>query len=182
MNTKIPKDIGTISLGVLLSLLVVVATTGGIGFQKVMSQNATTASTGNQTAGTTTQNQTSMALANLTRADFGPVTSALNSARDSLMQNATQDAFFSLSFADNALFRTAVEEGPDATVAITEMSQPVRDHIDGAQKALLGGDIPNSLNELNSADVELLRITQGLPAGEEEGAGEEGAGEEGAGE
>jgi hypothetical protein len=172
MNTKIPKDIGTIPIGVLLSLLVVVAATGGIGFQEVMSQNATTASTGNQTGGTTAQNQTSMALANLTRADFGPVTSALNSARDSLMQNATQGAFFSLNFADNALFRTADEE-PGATVAIIEMSQPVRDHIDAAQKALLGGDIPNSLNELNSADVELLKITQALPAGEEEeGAGE----------
>ena len=32
-----------------------------------------------------TQNQTQMALANLTRADMEPVTSALNSARDSLL-------------------------------------------------------------------------------------------------
>src|SRR5829696_6774622 len=169
MNTNIPKDIGTISLAVLSSLLVLVTATGGIGLHEATSQNATTTTT-NQTGGATTQNQTSTALANLTRADFEPVTSALNSARDSLMANATEDAYFSLNFADNALFRIADDEGPSATVTITEMTQPVRDRIDSAQDALIGGDVPSSLNELNSADVELVRITQGLPAGDEEEA------------
>ena len=173
MNTNIPKDVGTISLAVLSSLLVLVTATGGIGLHEATSQNATT-TTANQTGGATTQNQTGTALANLTRGDFEPVTSALNSARESLMANATEDAYFSLNFADNALFRTADNaEGPSASVSITEMSQPVRDHIDAAQEALRGGDIPNSLNELNSADVELVKITQGLPAGEDEAAGEE---------
>ena len=180
MNTNIPKDIGTISLAVLSSLLVLVTATGGIGLHDATSQNATT-TTANQTGGATTQNQTSTALANLTRADFEPITSALNSARESLMENATGDAYFSLNFADNALFRAAEIEGPSASVTITEITQPVRDRIDAAQEALLGGDIANSLNELNSADVELVRITQGLPAGEEEetaGEAEEAAGEE----
>ena len=83
MNAKIPKELGTNSLALLSSLLVVAAVTGGIGLQEATSQNATT------TGGTATQNQTSIALANLTRADFEPVTSALNSARESLMANAT---------------------------------------------------------------------------------------------
>ena len=171
MNTNIPKDVGTISLAVLSSLLVLVTATSGIGLHEATSQNATT-TTANQTGGATTQNQTSTALANLTRADFEPVTSALNSARDSLMANATEEAYFSLNFADNALFRAADDAEASAS-DITEMTQPVRDRIDSAQEALLGGDIPNSLNELNSADVELVRITQGLPAGEDEAAGEE---------
>ena len=172
MNTNIPKDVGTISLAVLSSLLVLVTATGGIGLHEATSQNATT-TTANQTGGATTQNQTGTALGNLTRGDFEPVTSALNSARQSLMENATEDAYFSLNFADNALFRAAENEGPSASVTIAEMTQPLRDRIDAAQEALLGGDIPNSLNELNSADVELVRITQGLPAGEDEAAEEE---------
>ena len=172
MNAKIPKELGTNSLALLSSLLVVAAVTGGIGLQEATSQNATT------TGGTATQNQTSIALANLTRADFESVTDALNSARESLMQNATQDAYFSLNFADNALFRAAVEEGPSATAPIVEMSRAALSHIDNAQKALLDGDVPNALNELNSGSVELVRITQGLPAGEEESAEEEPAGEE----
>jgi len=178
MNAKIPKELGTNSLALLSSLLVVAAVTGGIGLQEATSQNATTTGTANQTGGTATQNQTSIALANLTRADFESVTDALNSARESLMQNATQDAYFSLNFADNALFRAAVEEGPSATAPIVEMSRAASSHIDNAQKALLDGDVPNALNELNSAGVELVRITQGLPAGEEESAEEEPAGEE----
>jgi hypothetical protein len=169
MNAKIPKELGTNSLALLSSLLVVAAVTGGIGLQEATSQNATT---------TGTANQTSIALANLTRADFMSVTDALNSARESLMQNATQDAYFSLNFADNALFRAAVEEGPSATAPIVEMSRAASSHIDNAQKALLDGDVPNALNELNSAGVELVRITQGLPAGEEESAEEEPAGDE----
>jgi hypothetical protein len=178
-NTNIPKDVGTISFAVLSSLLAIVTAMSGIGLHDATSQNATT-TTANQTGGATTQNQTSTALANLTRADFEPVTSALNSARESLMANATEDAYFSLSFADNALFRAADDEGPSASITITEITQPVRDRIDSAQDALLGGDVASSLNELNSADVELVRITQGLQAGEaEEAAGEA---EEAAGE
>ena len=39
---------------------------------------------------------------------------------------------------------------------------------------LLAGDIPNAFNERNLAEVELLKILQGLTAGEEElTAGEE---------
>ena len=58
--------------------LVSVAVTGGIEPQEVASQNATDVFQIGQTG---TQNQTQMALSNLTRADMGPVTSALNSAR-----------------------------------------------------------------------------------------------------
>jgi hypothetical protein len=164
MNSK-SLELGTISLAMLSGLLAVAGVTGGIGFEEATSQNATT--TANQT-GTTTQNQTSSALANLTRADFEPVTSAMNSARESLIDNATQEAYFSMNFADNALFRTAIEEGPSAVPSIVEMSQPVLNHIDDAQKALREGDTPRALNEINSANVELVKITQGLPAGEAE--------------
>lgn len=166
MNAKILRDSRTISLALLSSLLVV-AVTGGIESQEAKSQNATTG-TANQTGGATTQNQTRTALANLTRADLAPVTSALNSARDWITGNSTQDAYSSLNDADNVLFRVAEQEGPTAAVIIVDMSEPIRNHIEGAKKALLVGDAPNALRELNEADLELVKITLGLPAGEEE--------------
>ena len=38
---------------------------------------------------------------------------------------------------------------------------------------ILAGDLPNALNERNLAEVELLRMLQGLAAGEEEPPAEE---------
>jgi hypothetical protein len=168
MNIKISKDCGTISIALISGLLTVVAVTVGIEPQEVTSQNATDVFTRMDS-----QNQAQIALANLTRADLGPVTTALDSARDSLLSNSSQDAYTFLNDADDALFRTAIGEGPSATVTIIEKSVPIRDHIDNAQALILAGDLPNALNERNLAEVELLKVLQGLTAGEEEPPAEE---------
>jgi uncharacterized protein (UPF0333 family) len=177
MNIKISKNCGTISIALISSLLIVVAVTVGIEPLEVTSQNATIDVYSQNESGsqnqTQTQNQAQMALANLTRADFENVTSALNSARDSILGNSSQDAYTFLNDADDALFRTAIGEGPSATTTIVEISVPIRDHIENAQTMLLAGDLPNSLNERNLAEVELLRILQGLASGEEEPPAEE---------
>ncbi len=166
MEIKILKEVAAaFSFAILSSLLVSVAVTGGIEPQEeVASQSATDVFQIGQTG---TQNQTQMALSNLTRADMGPVTSALNSARDSLLGNSSQDAYTFLNDADDALFRIAQGEGPSATTTIIKISEPMRSHIEGAQQALLVGDAPKALDERNSAEVVLLGIIQGLPAGEE---------------
>jgi hypothetical protein len=180
MNIKISTDCGTISIALISSMLIVVAVTVGIEPQEVTSQNATT-DPFSLTGETGSQNQTQMPPANLTRADLGSVTTALDSARDSILNNSSQDAYSFLNDADDALFRTAIGEGHSATMTIVEISDPIRNHIENAQNMLLAGDLPNALNERNLAEVELVRITQGLPAGEEEpAAGEEepAAGEE----
>ena len=87
------------SIAILSCLLISVAVIGGIEPHEVTSQTnleafsrmgtATQNQTGTQNQmdtqnHTQTQNQPQMALSNLTRADMGPVTSALNSAWDSL--------------------------------------------------------------------------------------------------
>ena len=161
------------SIAVLASLVIsVVAVTGGIEPQEVTSQFAPQDLS--QIGGSGTQNQTQSAPANLTLADLGPVTSALNSARDSLLGNGTlQDAYTSLNEADNALFRIAQGEGPSASTTIINMSEPVRNHIESAQRALLASDTPKALDERNSAEVVLLEIIQGLPSEEEEPSDEE---------
>ena len=48
------------------------------------------------------------------------------------------------------------------------MSESIRNHIESAQKALLGGDVSNALKELNAPDLELVKIALGLPAEDEE--------------
>jgi hypothetical protein len=160
------------SIAVLASLLIsIVAVTSGIEPQEVTSQF--TPQDVSPTGGMGTQNQTQTAPANLTRADLGPVTTALDSARDSILNNSSQEAYTFLNDADDALFTTAIGEGPSATMTIIKISEPIRNHIESAQNALLAGDLPNALNERNSAEVELVRITQGLPAGEEEPPAEE---------
>ena len=187
MNTKISKNCKTIFIALISTLLIVVTVTVGLEPQGVTSQNATDLSTimggtgsqnqtqvgsQNQTQ-VGSQNQTQMALANLTRADLGPVTSALDSARDSILNYSSVNAYTFLSDADDALFKTAIGEGPTSTTTIVEKLMPVRNHIENAQNMLIAGDLPNALNERNLAEVELLKILQGLTAGEEEPPAEE---------
>jgi hypothetical protein len=50
---------------------------------------------------------------------------------------------------------------------IIKITDPMRNNIDNAQEPLLHGDLPNAMKERNSAEVELVRITQGLPTVEE---------------
>jgi hypothetical protein len=171
MEIKIMKEVAAaFSFAILSSMLVSVAVTGGIEPQEVTSQSEDVFQIGQ----TGTQNQTQVALSNLTRADMEPVTSALNSARDSLLGNGTlQDAYASLNDADDAMFRIAQGEGPSATTTIVKMSEPIRNHIESAQNALLADDAPKALDERNSAEVVLLGIIQGLPAEEEEPPAEE---------
>jgi hypothetical protein len=179
MQNTILKDCGTISVALISSLLIVVAVTVGIEPQEVTSQNATDVLTimgetgsQNQTQ-VTSQNATQMTIANLTRADLGPVTSALDSARDSMLNFSSQDAYTFLNDADDALFQISITEGPSATTTIVELFEPIRNHIENAQNMLLAGDLPNALSERNLAEVELLKILQGLTAGDEEPEEEE---------
>jgi hypothetical protein len=103
-----------------------------------------------------------------------PVTSALNSARNSILGNGTlQDAYTSLNDADNALFEIAQSKSPSEATTIIQISQPIRSYLEGAQQALMVGDAPKALDERNSAEVALLAIIQGLPTGEEESPAEE---------
>jgi hypothetical protein len=181
MNIKVTNNVGTVSIALLPGLLIIV-TTMAVMPQEVTSQNVTDIFTlpserdtqnQNTTSGpfsptgqTGPQNQTQMVLENLTRADMEPVTSALNSARDSLLGNSSQEAYTFLNDADDALFRIAQGKGSSAATTIIEITEPMRSHIEGAQQALLVGDAPKALDERNSAEVVLLGIIQGLPAGE----------------
>jgi hypothetical protein len=140
--------------------------------QEAAAQNATTTTT-NQTAGNQTQGGGGAAMANLTQADFGPVTDNLNTARESLQTNDTTAAYDAVNSAGSGLFGLANDQGEQNMKAVLQQFKPLQDSIDSTRDALRNNDTAKTLQQLNTADVELLKITQQLPSGEEEGEEEE---------
>jgi len=143
--------------------------------QEAVAQNATT--TTNQTAGNQTQGgggaAGGAAMANLTQADFGPVTDNLNTARESLQTNDTTAAYDAVNSAGSGLFGLANDQGEQNMKAVLQQFKPLQDSIDSTRDALRNNDTAKALQQLNTADVELLKITQQLPPGEQEGEEEE---------
>jgi hypothetical protein len=139
--------------------------------QEAAAQNATT--TTNQTAGNQTQGggaaTTRAAMGNLTQADFGPVTDNLNTARESLQTNDTTAAYDAVNSAESELFGLANDQGEQNMKAVMQQFMPLQDSIDSTRDALRNNDTVKALQQLNTADVELLKITQQLPPGEQEG-------------
>jgi NhaP-type Na+/H+ or K+/H+ antiporter len=139
--------------------------------QEAVAQNATT--TTNQTAGNQTQGGGGAAMANLTQADFGPVTDNLNTARESLQTNDTTAAYDAVNSAGSGLFGLANDQGEQNMKAVLQQFKPLQDSIDSTRDALRNNDTAKTLQQLNTADVELLKITQSLPSGEQEEEEEE---------
>lgn len=146
--------------------------------QEAAAQNATT--TTNQTAGNQTQGggaaaatTTRAAMGNLTQADFGPVTDNLNTARESLQTNDTTAAYDAVNSAESELFGLANDQGEQNMKAVMQQFKPLQDSIDSTRDVLRNNDTVKALQQLDTADVELLKITQQLTPGEEEGEEEE---------
>jgi hypothetical protein len=133
--------------------------------QQAVAQNATT--TTNQTAGNQTQGGGG-AMANLTQADFGPVRDNLNTARESLQTNDTTAAYDAVNTAGSELFGLANDQGEQNMKAVMQQFKPIQDSIDSTRDTLRNGDTVQALQQLNTADEELLKITQQLPPEEEE--------------
>src|SRR5918994_5484992 len=83
---------------------------------EAVAQNATTT---NQTAGNQTQGG-GAAMANLTEADFGPVTDNLNTARESLQTNDTTAAYDAVNSAGSELFGLANDQGEQNMKAVLQ--------------------------------------------------------------
>jgi hypothetical protein len=161
------------SKGTRLSLLIAIVSSLIVAFytqtpfghiQNALAQNNTTVI--NQTVGVTGNqtmaNQTAGMFGNLTKTDFDSVTSLLSKVREMLtLANDTSEAYVRLDRADSALFTILNERNLQH-----ELFQPVKDAIDNAKDALRQYDNATAIEELNSAGVALLQITQHLPPGE----------------
>ena len=133
--------------------------------------------TGEAVAAASMQNQTmtnqtggggAATLANLTQTDFESITENLAEARQALQNNDTSGVLDELSSASEELFQLISGQfDPDHMSAITEQFKPLQTHIDQARGAALKNNHTETLEEINSADSELLKITQELPPSEE---------------
>jgi hypothetical protein len=174
MNSK--KQI-TIVAVVLSSILSMVATISGLTASEVFGQNATssnqTQATGQQntTNATSTQAAAPSPMADLTQSDFGELTGNLNSAREALRDNDPAGAVGDLGSAETEVrvFMTQLggEDSPGGQQLLT-----VLNHINMAQDSSGNNDTLKAFQEINTADTELVKITQKLPAdgdGDEDG-------------
>ncbi|MGB8087649.1 MAG: hypothetical protein WCF07_15295 [Nitrososphaeraceae archaeon] len=176
MNSKKQTTIAAV---VLSSLLSIVASISGLTTSEVFGQNSTssnlTQATGQQN--TTNANSTSSNLTQaaagpgpmgvLTQSDFGELTDNINSAREALKDNDPAGAIGDLGSAETEVrvFMTQVggEDSPGGQQLLT-----VLNHINMAQDSSGNNDTLKAFQEINSADTELLKITQKLPADEDE--------------
>lgn len=174
MNRNKQKYSTILFAAVISSLLVLDTSIGRTAtFQGAVAQNNTTNTTNiisNQTNGIA--NQTgggAAALANLTQTDFESITEDLAEARQALQNNDTSGVLDELSSASEELFQVISGQfDPDHMAAITEQFKPLQTHIDQGRGAVLKNDHTKTLEEINSADSELLKITQELPSSEDE--------------
>ena len=144
--------------------------TNGIANQtgEAVSAAAAAASMQNQTISNQTE-RGAAALANLTQTDFESITEDLAEARQALQNNDTSGVLDELSSASEELFQViSGQSDPDHMTAITEQFKSLQTHMDQGRAAVLKNDHTKTLSEINSADSELLKITQELPSGKEE--------------
>jgi ABC-type Na+ efflux pump permease subunit len=141
-----------------ISALLATISIGVTMFEESAAQNAT--SIANQTAGAQ--------LANLTQADFETLRENLASAREGLQGDENEAAFTALSSANNDLFGIIDSQGEDRIKALAGQLNPIQTSLDKAQDAIRNNDNSTALNALNSADTELLKLTQQLPADEDD--------------
>ena len=117
----------------------------------------------NQTTGNQTQTGGAMGgniMANFIPSDLDPVTDNLNTAREALQNNDTTEAFNVLSSVRNELFALTNDMELGQITVLYQTLNPLQAQIDQAQDGLQRNDLPNALEALNSADSELLKLTE----------------------
>ena len=180
----------TFAVVAISSLLVITASISALTNLEVLGQQqnatntagATANQTGsvmqNQTTGNQTQAGGAMGgniMANFIPSDLDPVTDNLNTAREALQNNDTTEAFNALSSVRNELFALTNDMEPGQITVLYQTLNPLQAQIDQAQDGLQRNDLSNALEALNSADSELLKLTEqmGLSGGETIGEDEE---------
>ena len=172
MNSKKEIAIAAVALASLLSMITSIS---GLTASEVFGQNATSSNLTQATGQQNTTNATSSQAAGpgpmgtLTQSDFGELTDNLNSAREALRDNDPAGAVGDLGSAETEVrvFMTQLggEDSPGGQQLLT-----VLNHINMAQDSSGNNDTLKAFQEINTADTELVKITQKLPAdGDEDG-------------
>ena len=117
----------------------------------------------NSTSSNLTQAAGSGPMTALTQSDFGDLTDNLNSAREALRDNDPEGAVGDLGSAETEVRVFITQVGGENSTGGQQLST-VLNYINTAQDASGNNDTLKAFQELNSADTELLKITQKLPA------------------
>jgi hypothetical protein len=112
------------------------------------------------TNATTASNQTGSSFGNVNASNFSDALDSLVEARNAIYDNETFTAFVAINDADSNMV-WAVGQTP-----LRQQISAVRDQLNNAQDAVLNQDLGQALDGVNSASLELFKITQQLPQGE----------------
>lgn len=145
---------------VLPSFLLIVTSITELTTAEVFGQQNTTNAT--STSSNLTQAAVPVLMA-LTQTDFGELTDNLNSAREALRDSDLAGAIGDLGSAETEVrvFMTQVG-GSDSPAG--QLLLAVLNHINIAQDASGNNDTLKAFQEINTADMELFKIAQKLPA------------------
>jgi hypothetical protein len=166
MMNRISKTTLAWMPSIVVSAVLIAISADSINNQEATAQTAN--ATAAQTANATAANQTGASIGNITSADFSTIQDNLDMARNAIFDNDTYTAFFAMNDADSALY------GIVGGTSLQQQLKPFRDQLNNAQDAVANNDLAKALQDINSAGVELVKVTQQLPSGEE---GEEEEGE-----
>lgn len=177
MNSK--KQVSIVAVAVILSsFLSVIVPFSGLTASEAFGQNSTssnlTQATGQQNttnAASTSSNLTQAAgpepMGALTQSDFGELTDNLNSAREALRDNDPAGAIGDLGSAETEVRVFMTQLGGENSTGGQQLLTIIN-HINSAQDASGNNDTLKAFQRINTADTELLKITQKLPAGGDE--------------
>jgi hypothetical protein len=84
-------------------------------------------------------------------------------ARNALQDGDNVEAYRALGWPGNEIFILASEQGNQMKALLTQL-KPLQDSVQKAQEALQQGNNSTALNEVGSAEVSLLQVTQKLPS------------------
>jgi hypothetical protein len=159
MMSRILKTSLVIVHGSLIAAMLMAISAG------ILTDHEATSQTGNATS---TVNQTSQSLGNLTAGNFSSAQANLAEARDAIYIDRNLRAFTALNEADNELYVLVDRVGPEAGDLLQQRIAPARENINNAQEAVANGDFAKALRDVNSASTEIVKITLQLPPVENE--------------
>ena len=148
---------------VLSSFLSVVAPISGLTPSEIFGQQQQNSTNATSASSNLTQAAGPGPMSDLTRSEFGELTDSLNSAREAIRDNDLAGALDNLGSAETEVrvFMTRVggEDSPGGQQLLA-----VLNNINLAQDTSGNNDTLKAFQRINIADMEILKITQKLPA------------------
>ena len=148
---------------VLSSFLSVVAPISGLTPSEIFGQQQQNSTNATSASSNLTQAAGPGPMSDLTRSEFGELTDSLNSAREAIRDNDLAGALDNLGSAETEVrvFMTRVggEDSPGGHQLLA-----VLNNINLAQDTSGNNDTLKAFQRINIADMEILKITQKLPA------------------